>query len=91
MPAVLKPVSGSFALLLAAMMMLGSIPAATAQQAASEPQRKCQTVRTCNFARGGSYRGCLSSYTCRICQFVTTRCHFAGHTRCQELRCTWGG
>ena len=25
-------------------------------------QRDCQTIRTCNFARGGSYRGCLSSY-----------------------------
>ena len=31
-------------------------------------QRDCQTIRTCNFARGGSYRGCLSSYSCRVCR-----------------------
>ena len=24
--------------------------------------------RTCHFARGGLYRGCLSSYSCRICR-----------------------
>ena len=55
-------------------------------------QRDCQTIRTCNFARGGSYRGCLSSYTCRVCRFVPSRCYVNGAPGvCQRMRCTWGG
>ena len=53
------------------------------------PQRDCQTIRTCNFRRGGSYRGCLSSYSCRVCRFVRVACKGAG--TCQMLRCGWGG
>jgi hypothetical protein len=53
------------------------------------PQRDCQTVRTCNFRRGGSYRGCLSSYSCRVCRFVQVSC--GGARTCQKLRCGWGG
>jgi hypothetical protein len=57
-----------------------------------QPQRDCQTVRTCRFERGGSYRGCLSSYTCRTCRFVKARCEIGGRSQnCQEMRCTWGG
>ncbi len=56
------------------------------------PQRDCQTIRTCNFGRGGSYRGCLSSYSCRVCRFVPTSCRGKGRRRtCRKLRCTWGG
>ncbi len=56
------------------------------------PQRDCQTIRTCRFARGGSYRGCLSSYTCRVCRLVRARCEIGGvKSNCQEMRCTWGG
>ncbi len=56
------------------------------------PQRDCQTIRTCRFDRGGSYRGCLSSYTCRTCRFVKARCEIGGRREnCQEMRCTWGG
>lgn len=56
------------------------------------PQRDCQTIRTCRFDRGGSYRGCLSSYTCRTCQLVRTRCEIGGRRQnCHEMRCTWGG
>lgn len=54
------------------------------------PQRDCQTVRTCNFRRGGSYRGCLSSYSCRVCRFVRVSCKGRAGT-CQMLRCGWGG
>lgn len=54
------------------------------------PQRDCQTIRTCNYRRGGSYRGCLSSYSCRVCRFVPVACKGLGRT-CQKLRCTWGG
>jgi hypothetical protein len=55
-------------------------------------QRDCQTVRTCNFSRGGLYRGCLSSYTCRVCRPVATSCRVGGGPRrvCQEMRCNWG-
>jgi len=55
-------------------------------------RRDCQTVRTCRFQRGGSYRGCLSSYTCRVCRLVSARCEIGGRAQnCQEMRCTWGG
>lgn len=64
---------------------------AAAQPAGLNPNRDCQTIRTCNFSRNGSYRGCLSSYSCRVCQFVRSSCRMdAGRRVCQELRCTWG-
>jgi hypothetical protein len=57
------------------------------------PQRDCQTVLTCRFGKGGSYRGCLSSYSCRTCSFVTANCKIAGRRAqiCQKLRCSWDG
>jgi hypothetical protein len=70
----------------------GSAVSATAQQAGSPQGRDCQTVRTCNFERGGTFRGCLSSYTCRTCrlQTVARNCNLPGG-RCQEIVCRWGG
>lgn len=53
------------------------------------PQRDCQTLLTCNFRKGGSYRGCLSSYSCRVCRFVKVACG-PGRT-CEKMRCGWGG
>ena len=65
---------------------------ALAQQGTGvNPIRDCQVLRTCNFARGNAVRGCLSSYTCRTCKLVTTRCNIAGRTKCQEFICSWGG
>jgi hypothetical protein len=59
-------------------------------QPATDSQRKCQTIRTCNFNPGGIYRGCLSSYSCRVCRFVRTNCYVDGSRRvCQQVRCTW--
>ena len=56
------------------------------------PQRDCQTIRTCNYRRGGSYRGCLSSYSCRECRFVRASCRGLGRRGvCRRLVCTWGG
>ena len=54
--------------------------------------RDCQTVRTCNFARGATVRGCLSSYTCRTCRLVTSNCTVGGGQGgvCQRMRCSWG-
>ena len=64
---------------------------AIAQPADLDLSRDCQTIRTCSYARGGIYRGCLSSYSCRVCRFVAARCRMdLGRRVCQELRCTWG-
>ena len=64
---------------------------AAAQLVPVNPQRDCQTIRTCNFTRHGVYRGCLSTYSCRVCRFFRAACHIDGGRRiCQELRCTWG-
>jgi hypothetical protein len=65
---------------------------ARAQPAGLNPGRDCQVVRACNYGRGGAYRGCLSSYTCRVCRFVPSRCYVNGAPGvCQRMRCTWGG
>lgn len=56
------------------------------------PGRDCQTVVTCRFTKGGSYRGCLSSYSCRVCRFVPASCSVTGSRgrTCNRVRCTWG-
>ena len=54
-------------------------------------QRNCQTVRTCNFSRTAAVRGCLSSYTCRVCRTVREKCDIAGARYCQRIVCSWGG
>lgn len=73
--------------------MLGAAGAAAQQGPGGlvNPQRDCQTILTCNFKRGGSYRGCLSSYSCRLCRMVPARCS-VGNRRavCQQVRCNWG-
>ena len=55
------------------------------------PGRDCQTITTCNFTRNGSYRGCLSSYSCRVCRFEPSSCVIGGvRKRCHKSVCTWG-
>jgi hypothetical protein len=54
------------------------------------PQRDCQTIVNCRFTKGGSYRGCVSSYSCRVCRFVDARCAGAGARICRTMRCGWG-
>jgi hypothetical protein len=74
-----------------ALITLGGAEA-RAQPAGLNVGRDCQVVRTCNFGRSGSYRGCLSSFTCRVCRFVPARCYVDGSQRvCQRMRCSWGG
>lgn len=69
--------------------LVATVGSASAQ--AVNPQRDCQTVLTCNFSKGGSYRGCLSSYSCRACEFITVRCRGGLRGRvCREMRCNWG-
>lgn len=77
-------------------LALGGASPVNAQQAVGvDPGRDCQTIRTCNFTRSGSYRGCLSSYTCRICRPQRVRCSpsdlASGRRQCTELVCSWGG
>ena len=72
--------------------MMSTASAQSVQGGIASPQRDCQTIRTCRFERGGSYRGCLSSYTCRVCRLVKAKCEIGGRSQnCQEMRCTWGG
>jgi hypothetical protein len=76
---------------LACALLLLPPSAATAQPAGLNPGRDCQTIRTCNFGRQGSYRGCLSTYSCRVCRFVRSGCYIDGGRRvCQHVLCTWG-
>ena len=82
--------------LVAAIALLGlaaMVPAADAQQiiAPGGSQRDCQTVRTCNFSRTAAVRGCLSSYTCRTCKPVRSRCDVGGARMCERIVCSWGG
>jgi hypothetical protein len=78
-------------LMLAASSTFAIAPEVSAQPAGLNPGRDCQTIRTCNFARNGSYRGCLSSYSCRVCRFVRTACSVDGSRGvCQRMKCTWG-
>ena len=68
---------------------------AVAQQGpggAINPQRDCQTLLTCQYGKHGSYRGCVSSYSCRSCAFVTAKCAIPGAGRgvCRRMRCGWG-
>lgn len=79
------------------LVMLPSISTpAVAQTIGTDPRNKhCHTLLTCNYTRGGQYRGCLSSYTCRICRPQRVRCTASdiasGRRLCTELICTWGG
>ena len=61
--------------------------------ASINPGRDCQTITTCQFKKGGSYRGCLSSYSCRVCNYVAAPCKMpAPRGRvCRTSVCTWGG
>jgi hypothetical protein len=64
---------------------------ASAQPTGLVPQRDCHVLLTCRYTAGGIYRGCLSSYSCRVCRLVTTHCHIDPRSRvCQQIRCTWG-
>lgn len=54
-------------------------------------QRNCQTLRNCRFSKGGSFRGCVSSYSCRTCHYVPSSCTVGSARRtCQRQVCDWG-
>jgi len=78
---------------LGALLMISAAGTASAQQIQAPPGMKdCQTIRTCNFARGAQVRGCLSSYSCRSCRFVAagTRILDGRRVQNQVIRCGWG-
>ncbi|MBA2126946.1 hypothetical protein DLM45_12050 [Hyphomicrobium methylovorum] len=88
----------TFALTLLILMgaALGASGSAVAQEGpggAINPHRDCQTLLTCNFKKGGSWRGCVSSYSCRRCEFVSAPCKIGGSKRrhCQRMDCGWSG
>jgi hypothetical protein len=56
-----------------------------------DAQRNCQTLRTCQFNKGGSFRGCISTYSCRSCKFVQAKCSVGTITgNCRRQVCSWG-
>jgi hypothetical protein len=89
---------GGVRILILAAAAVACLAAAAAPSGAQEgpggfinPQRDCQTITTCRFTKGGSYRGCLSSYSCRVCKFVPARCQIGGRGKiCRQVRCVWG-
>jgi hypothetical protein len=78
-----------FALLACSVLLLPGT--GVAQPLGVDLNRDCQTIRSCRFTAGGVYRGCLSSYSCRICRLVAARCSIdPGNRVCQRMVCTWG-
>jgi len=54
--------------------------------------KDCHVILTCNFNRHASVRGCLSSYSCRQCQFIRRSVVTIDGVRRPEYRsvCEWG-
>ncbi|MCB1515808.1 MAG: hypothetical protein KDJ18_13570 [Hyphomicrobiaceae bacterium] len=79
-------------LVIAAVALSTSVAAQEGPGGAINPHRDCQTLLTCNFRKDGRVRGCLSSYSCRQCRFVASRCSVGPRRRgtCQRLVCDWG-
>lgn len=89
---LMKAAGGVAAFLVLGVLMASAGLAQEGPGGTINPGRDCQTITTCQFSKGGSYRGCLSSYSCRVCRFVRANCSIGG-TRgrtCSEVRCTWG-
>jgi hypothetical protein len=75
----------------AGLLTAGSVRAQEGPGGSINPGRDCQTIVTCRFTKGGSYRGCLSSYSCRVCRFEASSCVIGGtRKRCHKSVCTWG-
>lgn len=78
------------AALVTALLVPPSVSSAFA--AGLEAGKDCHVIRTCNFARSASVRGCLSSYSCRQCTFVKRGVVSIDGVRRTEWRstCDWG-
>jgi len=78
-------------LLVSALAALGSrLPEVRA--AGIDVGKDCHVILSCNFRRGASVRGCLSSYSCRQCQFVRHATGSVDGVRRSEWQsvCEWG-
>ncbi|MEL6372535.1 MAG: hypothetical protein AAFR04_01035 [Pseudomonadota bacterium] len=81
----------AFALVRAPQAQAQMVLAQQALPGAQNQGRRCHTIRTCRFQRGGLFRGCISSYSCRRCRIVRSRCTINGVRRtCQRVRCGLG-
>lgn len=81
---------GLMALAMLGIFVLGSQDL-RAQPSGLDIGKDCHTIRSCNFGRGGAYRGCLSTFACKQCKFVNAPCTIDGQRKvCQRLRCGWG-
>ena len=74
----------------AAILLSSALPTGVARAQAFGATRDCQTLLKCNYAKGGSFRGCISVYTCKTCRFVSAKCSVRGETTCRRLQCGWG-
>lgn len=86
------------ALVVAMLIGGGAVTTATtasAQAVNGNNGRVCQTVRRCNFTRGGVFRGCISAFSCQRCRTVRVRCNAAarraGRRFCTRLNCDFRG
>jgi hypothetical protein len=50
--------------------------------------RDCQTILKCQYKKGSSWRGCISSYSCRTCNTVPARSIRGKRT--YAFACGWG-
>jgi hypothetical protein len=77
------------------LILVASTTLAQAQAVAPgiDAGRDCQTVRRCNFTKTGTFRGCISAYSCRTCKVERANCTFnagPGRKTCSTLSCSWG-
>lgn len=88
---VMSSAAGAMFLLAAATVYATPGTAQEGPGGSINPGRDCQTILTCRFTKGGSYRGCLSSYSCRTCRYEPAKCPVGStRRRCHTSVCTWG-
>ena len=83
----------NFGLILLALLAIFALSGGDVRAQPTGPDigKDCTTVRSCNFGRGGAYRGCISAFSCKHCRFVSAPCTVDGQRKvCQRLRCGWG-
>jgi hypothetical protein len=76
-----------------AFVALTTVAQAQAVAPGIDAGRDCQTVRRCNFTKTGTFRGCISAYSCRTCKTERADCTFSvgsGRKTCNTLTCSWG-
>jgi hypothetical protein len=76
----------SFAAVAAVNLAMVSVPVGAAGLASG---KVCTVVRSCNFKRSAAVRGCLSSYSCRQCDFRRVATSRNGRVEFRSS-CGWG-